>query len=342
MATKIPYCDETWNVTVGCTKCSPGCLNCWAEDLHTQRHKAYTAGKKLPKQYAKPFSEIQLFTERLNKPLHWRKPRRILTCSMSDLFHPKVPFEFVKQVWDIGVKCPQHTLLFLTKRIKRALEFTQWMAGHDDISIAAWPRNMFPGVSICTQAEADEKIPILLQIPAAKRWLSIEPLLGEIDLENLKPSSKTTLNALDGWQRNYVSRAKREQRNASKYVKGIDWVVIGCESGPKKRPCKLEWIRSIVAQCKAAGVLVYVKQIPLPKIISLRNFVSDIPISIKHRPFIERGKVYKAIVNKHGAISAITKNGLLGLKPDEFRKIGNWVSHDPDEFPEDLRVQELL
>lgn len=265
MPTEIAYVDETWNPEVGCTKCSPGCLNCYAEKLHNMRHQAYLAGKKLPKQYANPFSEIQLFTERLEIPLHWRKPRRILCCSMGDLFHKSVPFVFVEKVWDTMLNCmniennpvvlyaKKHTFLILTKRPERLLEFERWMLKKH--RLIDYP-NVHLGVTICTQKEADEKIPILLQIPAAHRWLSIEPMLEEINLRF--PSIKCGNCGFNG---DACYECETEYYKARPL--GIDWVVVGCESGSNRRPCKLEWIRNIVQQGKATGVRVFVKQIEI-------------------------------------------------------------------------------
>ncbi|GAG84232.1 unnamed protein product, partial [marine sediment metagenome] len=208
MPTKIEWTDETWNVVVGCTKCGIGCENCYAERMavrlsamgQEKYQRVITAKAHSRRGEQKWTGGIFCDKKVLNKPLHWKKPRRIFVVSMGDLFHEKVPFEFIKQVRNIAIKCPQHTLQFLTKRVSQMLRFTQWLAGHDDISIAEWPRNCWLGVSISTQAEADEKIPILLQIPAAVRFVSYEPLLERI----LVPF--------------YLES------------KGIGWGIVGCES----------------------------------------------------------------------------------------------------------------
>ena len=159
--------------------------------------------------------------------------------SMSDIFHPAVPFEDIKKVWDIGVKCPQHTLQILTKRIERALEFTQWMAGRDDISIAEWPRNFWLGTSISTQADLEKVWQTMRDIPAAVKFYSYEPALEGIKFD--LPYLGYIVSALEF----------------------IDQVIIGCESGPKQRPCEIEWIRDAVRQCKEAGVATFLKQMPI-------------------------------------------------------------------------------
>ena len=199
MPTKIEWTDESWNPVVGCTKVSAGCQNCYAEKMmYRQVVMGYARHEKNPdgnedawEAYSSVMDEdthkwngsVALRPEILDKPLHWHEPRRIFVCSMGDLFHEKVPFEYIKRIWDIAVKCPQHILQFLTKRPNRQLEFTQWMAGQDDISIAEWPRNCWLGVSVENQKAADERIPILLQIPAAVRFVSLEPLLEKIEIE---------------------------------------------------------------------------------------------------------------------------------------------------------------
>ena len=128
--TKIPYCDETWNVTAGCTKCSPGCENCWAEKW------AYRLGCMGQPFYDMVQDEgrwngiIELNKFILDQPLHWRKPRRIFVCSMSDLFHPEVPFEFIDKVFIQLYRLRRHTFLILTKRPDRMLDYLD-----DDLSL---------------------------------------------------------------------------------------------------------------------------------------------------------------------------------------------------------------
>jgi len=121
--TGIEWTDRVWNPTVGCTRVSDGCRHCYAFQLHDQRHAAYQAGKKLPIQYARPFKELQLVPDRLENPLHWRKPCRIFVNSMSDLFHDDVPDEFIDRVFAVMAMCPQHTFQVLTKRAEKMLQY---------------------------------------------------------------------------------------------------------------------------------------------------------------------------------------------------------------------------
>lgn len=264
--TTIEWTDKTWNPTVGCTRVSPGCKNCYAFALHDMRHKAYTAGKKLPAQYAKPFTTLQMIEDRLDEPLHWRKqPCRVFVNSVSDLFHEDVPAEFIRKVFGVMSTAGQHTFQVLTKRAERMMEWfainslsdcqAEYVAGNcsglqtptgrsrirDDRSINGsggnrWPLpNVWLGVSVEDQPRADERTPLLLKTPAAVRFLSCEPLLGPIDF----------FYGPNDWG----------------LLTGIDWVIVGGESGPDARPCDVTWIRSIVEQCKAAGVPCFVKQL---------------------------------------------------------------------------------
>ena len=258
--TKIPYCDETWNVTAGCTKCSPGCLNCWAEKW---AHRLGCMGQPfydMVQDEGRWNGIIELNKFILDQPLHWRKPRRIFICSMSDLFHPEVPFEFIDKVFIQLYRLRRHTFLILTKRPDRMLDyldddkwclrilksFKNWTPELRLTGRIPMP-NVQLGVSISNQVEADEKIPTLLQIPAAVRWLSIEPMLEDIDLTGFKP---------------WYGTFKENQQD-----KGLQWVVVGCESLGRKagrfQDGFIEAARSLVGQCQVANVPVYVKQIPI-------------------------------------------------------------------------------
>lgn len=251
--TKIQWADATWNPVVGCTKVSEGCRNCYAFDLHNMRYKAKLEGKQLPEQYAKPFSEIQLFPERLEQPLRWKRPRRIFVNSLSDLFHQEVPFEFIRAVWATMALAYQHTFQVLTKRPERALEFFGWMRGQEWRVEESLP-NVWFGVTVENQQAADERIPLLLQTTAAVRWLSCEPLLGAIDLHHIQVNSSTAIDSLRGIR--HVVEYKEHKFPHTM----INWVVVGGESGSKARPMHPEWARSLRDQCQAAGVPFFFKQ----------------------------------------------------------------------------------
>lgn len=272
MSTKIEYADETWNPFAGCLPCSPGCDNCYAARAACGR---FLEGHPLYEDLAvngKWTGEIRtcLDIDRqdiLEKPLRWKKPRTIFVGNMGDLFHPKVPFEFIDKVLEMGWKAPQHTYLLLTKRIERALEYV-------NRHIYREPRqNTYWGATICNQAEADEKIPTLLQIPAAKRWLSIEPMLGPVDIKKYVWLRQKCIGKkgcgftgasyeFNNTKKEGAYKCPQCGKNHSYLVTdSIDWVVVGCESGPNRRPCKVEWMIEVVEQCKAAGVKVFVKQV---------------------------------------------------------------------------------
>jgi protein gp37 len=221
MSTGIPYVDETWNPVVGCSAVSEGCRYCYAEQLHTQRHKAYRAGKQVPKQYAEPFKTVQCLPDRLGIPAKWRKPRRIMVCSMADIFHDDVPSTFIGQAWGMMRDAKQHTFLVFTKRIERAERMLS-------VSVQEPAPNIQLIVSVEDQKTADERIPLLLDCPVAVRGVSYEPALR---LVHFTPYPR------------------------------LDWVIFGGESGPNARPCELQWARGTRDWCRATGTAFYMKQL---------------------------------------------------------------------------------
>lgn len=166
MTTLIAWTDETWNPTTGCHKVSPGCENCYAEALSLRfgrSQKPWTA-KNAPE-------NVQLHPDRLRKPYTIKKPSRIFVNSMSDLFHPLIPDEFIAQVFAVMVDTPQHTYQILTKRPERAATWP-----------GPWTPNIWMGASVEDQRRADERIPHLLRCGATIKFLSCEPLLGPVDI----------------------------------------------------------------------------------------------------------------------------------------------------------------
>jgi protein gp37 len=249
--TNISWADYTWNPITGCSPCSPGCANCYAKDLHDKRHKAYLEGKKVPACYAKPFNEITLFQERLNDPMRLRKPSTIFVCSMGDLFHPDVNFADITSIFMAMRLCKQHTFVVLTKRPETMLSYFV----RNKICLP----NVWLGVTVCNQQEADEKIPLLLQTPAAHRFVSIEPMLGQVDLTQLKTDYKwphksetEKINALFG----HGSSARKEGgcRFIDREMNRIEFVICGGETGKNARPMHPDWVRSLRDQCQEADV----------------------------------------------------------------------------------------
>lgn len=189
---------KAWNPVIGCTKCSPACDNCYAEALHTQRHKALIAGKDIKAPcYSTPFAQVRRLPERLTQPLHWRKPQRVFVGNMGDLFHDAVvSFAFLDRIFATMARCPQHTFMLLTKRPELMHEYLTfnnrfenvWMCAKPNRIAHTWPLpNVWLGTTIWDQASADRAVPILLSTPAAKRFVSVEPMLGSVDLRAAYP-----------------------------------------------------------------------------------------------------------------------------------------------------------
>ena len=233
----IEWTDATWNPITGCNKVSEGCKNCYAERMALRLQKMgaprYTNGFKVT-----PHPDV------LEKPLHWTRPRRIFVNSMSDLFHPDVSDEFIRAVWTTMAMAPQHTFQVLTKRPRRMFELLDaWE--QEGLTLREGYGSVLPnvwlGVSVENQRRADERIPHLMQTPAAVRFLSCEPLLGPIELDGI-------------W--GYPGAADSEQLA----VWPIHWVIAGGESGPGACPMDAEWARSLRDQCATAGVPFFFKQ----------------------------------------------------------------------------------
>ena len=209
---RIEWTDATWNPVTGCTKVSPGCAHCYAEavTLRFRRGGPYLPGK----------ATIRLHHDRLADPGRWRRPRRVFVNSMSDLFHEEVPLDFVQHVFDQMARHDRHVYQVLTKRPERMAEYSARMD--------TWPAHVWAGVSVENQLWADRRIPLLTAVPAAVRFLSVEPLLKPVDL--------------------------------SGYLDAVQWVIAGGESGPRARPMESEWVRSVRDDCLAAGVPFFFKQ----------------------------------------------------------------------------------
>ena len=267
--TSIEWTDKTWNPVVGCSRVSKGCERCYAERVAHRgmlpQHKGLTVlGKHGPRWTG----EVRFLADRLAEPLSWRKPRRVFVNSMSDLFHESLSIPDIARVFAVMAQAERHTFQVLTKRAKRMrevlasqlfwadvdlahIEMFSGDGGTDDdrdrVANACGARvlpNVMLGVSVEDQATADERIPHLLACPAAVRWVSYEPALGPVDfgLVGTLPASMT------GGA--YVLAAE-----------WLHWIVVGGESGPGARPFDVAWARSVIAQCRDAGVPVFVKQL---------------------------------------------------------------------------------
>jgi protein gp37 len=241
----IEWTDATWNPVTGCTKVSPGCDHCYAETF-AERFRG-TPGHHFENGF-----DLTLRPERLGHPLAWKKPKRIFVNSMSDLFHDDIPDEYIAKVWETMAATPQHTYQLLTKRHARMRSF-----------FTRWPNavltNLWLGVSVEDQKWADIRIPTLLDTPAAVRWISAEPLLGPVDLTNLATHSRGPVAHWEGRdQLNTLTGVPRDP--AWKSFPGLDWVVVGGESGREARPMDPDWARSLRDQCTKARVPFLFKQ----------------------------------------------------------------------------------
>lgn len=246
----IQWTDVTWNPVRGCSMVSAGCQNCYAmKQAHrfSGKGKPYAGLTEMGPNGPRWMGQVTLVPEVLDKPLHWKKPRKIFVNSMSDLFHEDVPDNFIHQVFATIRQSPQHIYQILTKRPERMWEFiAEYLRPREALGWAnGFYSHVWFGVSIEDQATADERIPILLQTPAAVRFISAEPLLAPVDLT--------------AWTACHCG-ADGEHCDMC-LTGGLNWVVVGGESGPRARPCDVGWIRSIKSQCWEAGVPVFVKQL---------------------------------------------------------------------------------
>lgn len=277
--TGIEWTDATWNPVTGCSKVSQGCKHCYAERIFNRPYPG------------RDFTDVRTHPERLEWPLKWRgskqaksegRPSRIFVNSMSDLFHEKVPDEFIDKVFAVMAMAKQHTFQVLTKRPERMRDwareaftekgglriaeagaslFDGTSANKRTLSLAeqAEISNQFEwrefshvqwGVSVENQETADERVPILLKTPAAVRFISYEPALGPINISEYLACI-------------YCRGIGSHRCDGSDSCNGsrLDWVIAGGESGPNARPSHPDWFRSVRDQCQAAGVPFFMKQI---------------------------------------------------------------------------------
>jgi protein gp37 len=325
-STGISWTDKTWNPLIGCSRVSAGCQHCYAERFAHRglapQHRGLTTMSK--------------------SGLHWKKPRAVFVNSMSDLFHEKATFEYIAAVFGVMAASPQHTFVILTKRDPR--KWFEWIAKRPagllgmkysaKLVCAAlameqlgdawhwsvpnpmeWPLpNVVIGVSCENQSTADERIPWLLQTPAAKRVVSLEPLLGPIDLTHLDSDaaggSYCQVNALTGRQ--------TDMGRPCEDVSKLDGVIVGGESDTNARPCNIEWIRSIGRQCMNAGVPFFPKQLGT-------------------KAYAERNESWCNAHPNNMHLVRATHDGLY----DVSLNLKDRKGADMSEWPTDLRMREL-
>lgn len=246
----IEWTDTTWNPVTGCSRVSPGCEHCYAEAL-SLRHKWSTK----PWTAQNAAENVILHPDRLGQPLKWKKPRRVFVNSMSDLFHERVPDAFLDQVFGVMAGSSHHRFQVLTKRPERMRDYVNGLADRggsgrgfarldagarsvgialsfEKIPLVSWPiPNIWLGVSVEDQRRADERMPLLLETPAAVRFVSAEPLLGAVYLSE--------------WLR----------------TRNVHWVIVGGESGPGYRPMAPAWAEKVRDDCAARGIPFFLKQL---------------------------------------------------------------------------------
>jgi protein gp37 len=335
--TKIEWCDHSWSPWEGCTKVSPGCLNCYAEArdkrhlFGPESHWGKGAPRRLTKDWRKPvkwnreaaskccgFCDYDEAEGDLIQQCSKCARRQTVFPSVCDPFDAEAPIELLARFLGLIHDTPNLDWLLLTKRpenFQARLEaaHSEILAGtgastmvnrwlgctYPGLSFPATPPpNVGIGTSVEDQTRADQRVPALLKIPARVRFLSVEPLLGEIDLTSFLWGSDPTCehcpkdaDCSHGW----------ETRKANGHP-SIDWVIIGGESGRNARPCNVDWVRSIVRQCHDAGVPCFVKQL--------------------------------------GARPVVTITAGQAM-PDDFRAFSHPKGGDPTEWPEDLRVRQF-
>lgn len=304
--TTISWTGATWGIVHGCSRKSSGCQNCFAERIaarFSDKGQAFHGFADRSRAGSKWTGEVALVRSHLSDPLRWRKPRRIFTTSMSDIFHEKLSNEDIAAIFGVMGAARQHTFQVLTKRAERMREWFKWVsevsrstttydctlfnhlaskAGAEgkawvshcretEDTHGVWPLpNVWNGVSVENQDTANERIPDLLATPAAVRFLSCEPLIGAIDLTRIPAFGPRAPSALEAAVGVGLDRP------------AIDWVIGGCESGHGARGCELDWLRSLRDQCADARVSFFLKQAEL------------VPTEVGHGPLVTIGAGSKA------------------------------------------------
>lgn len=273
--TGIEWTDATWNPLRGCSRVSDGCRNCYAETVANRFKGEGQPYEGLIARGGQWNGQIKLVPELLDQPLRWRRPRRIFVNSMSDLFHENVREDFIDRIFAVMAMADRHTFQILTKRPERMLDYCRRLqvradeiahvavntwGGVDPDGLYDWVQdcvasgplpNVWLGVSVENQKTADERIPLLLQTPAAVRWISAEPLLGPI-----------SMRWFPAWPENAPTTAMNPNGSANHLdgLRRLDWVIVGGESGRGARAMHPDWARVLRDQCAEAGVPFLFKQ----------------------------------------------------------------------------------
>jgi protein gp37 len=314
--TSIQWTDATWSPVTGCSKISPGCTNCYAERMDRRQMWKRTPDGFKPWTAQNAEYNVRLHPERLDEPLHWRKPRMVFVCSVADLFHELVPDEFIDRVFAVIALSPKHTFQILTKRAKRMYEYLTWPGRRDAIKHEGekmkpsrppehwyhisdwnarmkWPlQNVWLMVSAEDQRRFDERVPVLVSIPAVVHGVSLEPLLGPINIGPYRP----------------------------------EWAIVGGESGPGARPMDVQWARDIVRQCEEAHTACFVKQMGRRVTGADDGFLVD-------RWLLSNGDVFLPPII--GLNARMRPPDAVGFH------LFDGKGGKPHEWPEDLRVRQM-
>jgi len=226
----------SWNPLAGCSKVNAACTNCYAERMARRLQAIGATGyDAVVNEHGHWSGKVTLLEGKLHAPLHWKKPRVVFVNSMSDLFHESVPAEFIVNVFEVMSAARQHKFIVLTKRPERIKPVLFGQEGHFYLGGDDYLGNVAIGTSVHDQASADAFLPHL-QCWSGPRVASVEPLLCPVDLTHHLTKGHTTRYS------------------------GLDWVIVGGESGPGARPMHPDWARAIRDQCVVAGVPFFFKQ----------------------------------------------------------------------------------
>lgn len=344
--TSIQWTDFTWNPMRGCDVISPGCHNCYAKAIGARFSGpglAYEGLAKRTEHGPQWTGEVRLILKHLGDPLRMKAPKRIFVTSVSDPFHDGYTNEEIAAVFGVMAACPQHTFQLLTKRLERAEKWFRWAESGGCAFIRCWnaavelgvtperkwfgtpdsatPRPL-PNVHLIASTEdqrrLDERMPLLLRCPAVVRGISAEPLLGPLDLHlptriwgrmsDGRPGCDHCCNGDRCDDPTHSERRNCRVCRGTGDATSLDWIIVGGESGNKARPFDLAWARSILAQCKAGSVPVFVKQ------LGARPFQTD-----------------ESLLDDEG-------DGAIDVCPI---RLNDGHGGDWDEWPEDLRVRQF-
>ena len=264
---KIEWLDggASWNPITGCTPISEGCANCYAKTMTETRLRGMFGYDK-----EDPF-KITYHFNKLEQPLKWKKPRKIFVCSMGDLFHKDVPTGLILDIFGVITGADQHTFLILTKRPERMKSFIEYINRFRTTPL----KNVWLGVTAENDRTADERIPILLDTPAAKRFVSVEPMLESVDILHYLPEYDYR-PTYEYYQKAYPNCGK----SPIQIKPGLDWVICGAETGQNARSMDLKWARDLRDQCAESNVPFFFKKAgpnntPIPDDLMIREYPKE-------------------------------------------------------------------